>query len=156
MSLFCSLASIIYPTCCVSYNILITLAPPTFLCVPSQVYISMGKLCVFLCLMIPSEKWFCSCFNTGQFVNYHCLNVICINLARITSTGGRHGHDRMVVGFTTTYITSAYQYWCCEFASRPERGVQHFVIKFVSDLRQVGGFLRVLWFPPPIKLTVMI
>jgi hypothetical protein len=25
------------------------------------------------------------------------------------------------------------------------------VIKFVSDLRQVGGFLRALWFPPPIK-----
>ena len=27
------------------------------------------------------------------------------------------------------------------------------VIKFVSDLWQVGGFLQVLWFPPPIKLT---
>jgi hypothetical protein len=25
------------------------------------------------------------------------------------------------------------------------------VIKFVSDLRQVRGFLWVLWFPPPIK-----
>jgi hypothetical protein len=25
------------------------------------------------------------------------------------------------------------------------------VIKFVSDLQQVGGFLRVLLFPPPIK-----
>ena len=25
--------------------------------------------------------------------------------------------------------------------------------KFVSDLRQVGGFLRVLRFPPPIKMT---
>ena len=30
------------------------------------------------------------------------------------------------------------------------------VIKFVSHLRQVGGFLRVLWFPPPINLTGMI
>jgi hypothetical protein len=27
------------------------------------------------------------------------------------------------------------------------------VVKFVSDLRQVGGFLWVLRFPPPIKLT---
>ena len=27
-----------------------------------------------------------------------------------------------------------------------------YVIKFVSDLRQVGGFLWVLRFPPPIKL----
>jgi hypothetical protein len=29
--------------------------------------------------------------------------------------------------------------------------IQQYVIQFVSDLRQVGGFLR---FPPPIKLTV--
>jgi len=28
--------------------------------------------------------------------------------------------------------------------------IQHYVIKFVSDLRQVGGFLLVLRFPPPI------
>ena len=34
--------------------------------------------------------------------------------------------------------------------------IQHYVIKFVSDLRQVGGFLQVLWFPLPIKLTAMI
>jgi hypothetical protein len=59
----------------------------------------MGKLCVFSCLMIPSEKWFCSCFNTGQIVNYHCLNVICINLARIKSTGGRLGRDHMVYNY---------------------------------------------------------
>ena len=30
--------------------------------------------------------------------------------------------------------------------------IQHHVIKFVSDLRQLGGFLRALRFPPPIKL----
>ena len=28
--------------------------------------------------------------------------------------------------------------------------------KFVSDLQKDGGFLRVLWFPPPIKLTATI
>jgi hypothetical protein len=32
----------------------------------------------------------------------------------------------------------------------------HYVIKFVSELQHVSGFLRVLWFPPPIKLTAMI
>ena len=31
--------------------------------------------------------------------------------------------------------------------------IQHYVIKFVSDLRQVGGFLR---FPSSIKLTATI
>ena len=42
-------------------------------------------------------------------------------------------------------------------SSKPANGemysIHHHVIKFVSDLRQVGGFLRVLRFPPPIKLT---
>ena len=31
--------------------------------------------------------------------------------------------------------------------------IQHLVIKFVSDVRQVSGFLPVLRFPPPIKRT---
>ena len=34
--------------------------------------------------------------------------------------------------------------------------IQYYVIKFVSDLLQVAGFLWVLRFPPPIKLTAMI
>ena len=34
--------------------------------------------------------------------------------------------------------------------------IQHYVIKFVSDLWQVGGFLRVLRFPSPIKLPATI
>ena len=34
--------------------------------------------------------------------------------------------------------------------------IQHYAIKFVSDLRQVSSFLRILRFPPPIKLTAMI
>jgi hypothetical protein len=40
--------------------------------------------------------------------------------------------------------------WCVRQAT------QHYVIKFVSDLPQVGGFLRVLRFPPAIKLTATI
>jgi hypothetical protein len=34
--------------------------------------------------------------------------------------------------------------------------IQHYVIQFVSTLRQVGGFLWVLRFPPPIKLNATI
>jgi len=45
-------------------------------------------------------------------------------------------------------------------SSNPAHGevysIQHYVIKFVSDFRQVGGFLWVLQFPPQIKLTPMI
>jgi hypothetical protein len=45
-------------------------------------------------------------------------------------------------------------------SSNPTHGkvyfIQHYVIKFVSDLRQVGGFLQLLLFPSPIKLTATI
>jgi hypothetical protein len=34
--------------------------------------------------------------------------------------------------------------------------IQNYVIKFISDLGQVGGFHWVLQFPPPIKLTITI
>jgi len=44
--------------------------------------------------------------------------------------------------------------------SKPVHGevylIQYYVIKFVRDVRQVGGFLRVLRFPTPMKLTVTI
>ena len=62
----------------------------------------------------------------------------------------------MVVGFTTTYVINAYHHERCEFESRSWRGVpsiQHHVIKFVSDLRQVGGFPRVLRFLPATNKT---
>ena len=42
-------------------------------------------------------------------------------------------------------------------SSNPDHGelysIQHYVMKFVNDLRQVDRFPRVLRFPPPIKLT---
>jgi hypothetical protein len=34
--------------------------------------------------------------------------------------------------------------------------IQHYMIKFVCDLWQVGSFLRVLRFPLPLKLTATI
>ena len=42
------------------------------------------------------------------------------------------------------------------FEYRSGQGVQHYVIKFISDLRQVGGVHCLLRFPPPIKLTATI
>ena len=62
----------------------------------------------------------------------------------------------MVVGFTTTCAINAYHHSCCEFESRSGRGVQHYVIKFVSDLRQVVAFLRVVRLASRIKLTATI
>ena len=53
------------------------------------------------------------------------------------------------VSITTTVVSSNPAH--CKVYS-----IQHYVIKFVSYLLQVGGFLWVLRFPPPIKLTATI
>jgi hypothetical protein len=68
---------------------------------------------------------------------------------------GRRGRDRMVVGYTTICVIRAYHPIICEFLSSSWRRVLD-TTKFVSDLRQVGGFFWVLRFPPPIKLTATI
>ena len=53
------------------------------------------------------------------------------------------------VSITTKVVNS-------NLAQDEVHSIQHYVIKFVSDLQQVGGFLPILRFPPPIKLTAMI
>ena len=83
-------------------------------------------------------------------------NIHCIFIDTQTWEPIRSHRDCMVVGFTTTYVISAYHHWCCEFESRSGRGVQHYEIKFVSELWQIISFLRFLRFPPPIKLTATI
>ena len=91
-----------------------------------------------------------------------CYIILLFNLSiwiyqkLIVTTMVHFDRYRMVFGFTTTYAISDYHLLCCEFEFRSHRGIQHNVIKFVSDLRQVGCFLRVLRFPSPIKLTVRI
>ena len=52
----------------------------------------------------------------------------------------------LVVGFITTSAISDYHHLRCEF--KPRMGecysIQQYVTKFVSDLRHVSSFLRVL------------
>jgi hypothetical protein len=77
-----------------------------------------------------------------------------------------HGHDRpaaSLIGLTVIHVIMYDETKFCvlqvnKLISRWSvvYSVQHYVKKFVSDLRQVDGFLQVLWFPPPIKLTATI
>jgi hypothetical protein len=106
-------------------------------------------------------RLFLTCSNfVLKFLCSNHINMIHFYTIVLTSftrwLRGHCGRDCMVVGCTTTYAISAYHHWCCEFESRSRRGVQHYVITIVSDLRQVGGFHWVLRFPPPIKLTATI
>jgi len=70
-------------------------------------------------------------------VTFLVKSSFCRYVKSLEVNGCRRDRDRMVVEFSV-------------------RGVQYYVIKFVSNLRQVGGFLRVLRFPPLIKLTATI
>jgi hypothetical protein len=72
-------------------------------------------------------------FKRHSFWGHTPFGVMSCNLSFIFD---HHGHDRMVVGFTTSCAISAYHgevYW-----------IQHYVIKFVSDLWQVGWFFWTL------------
>jgi len=59
------------------------------------------------------------------------------------------------------YIHALYNKYICNVVSSnvghsDVYSIQPYVIKFASDLRQVGCLFRVLRFPPLIKLTVTI
>ena len=61
---------------------------------------------------------------------------------------GRCGGLRVVVGFTPNCNQCLSPIPLCVHGE--VYSIQHYLINFVSDLRQVGGFFR---FPPAIKLT---
>ena len=126
----------------------------------SLLFCSSSTLYIYI-----SIKFGCS---QGDIARAHVLTDLCNNFFLLYSDSEDdvhlqglfvcRGRDRMVVGFTTIYAISAYHHELCEFepCSDEVYSIQHYVIKFVSDLRQVSGFLRVLQFPPPIKLTAKI
>jgi len=65
---------------------------------------------------------------------------------------GCHGHDCMIAGFTTTNVPVQ----SVPITNKELYSIQHYVIKFASDLQLVGDFLWVLQFPSLIKLTTSI
>ena len=71
------------------------------------------------------------------------------------------GNKEICVQIEKRYqYTSVVYHLLLTLSSNPTHGeaysVQHYVIKIVSDLWQVDGFLWVLLFPPLIKLTAML
>ena len=87
----------------------------------------------------------------------HAYELIVLKMKRLCKLQ-RRGRQRMVVGFTTTCAISVYHHHN-NMLNLPHGGMytmQHFVIKFVSDLRQAGGFFRTFRSPPSITLSVTI
>ena len=87
---------------------------------------------------------------------------ICITMINRITTGTKYQQNTFPLrswshGNWIYYLCNQFLTFTKVMSSNPVHGevhsIQHYVIMFVSDLRQIGDFLRV---PPPIKLTVMI
>jgi hypothetical protein len=67
-----------------------------------------------------------------------------------------HCRGRIVVGLTTNcaIMTITTKVVSSNHAHGEVYSIQHYVIKCIIDLRQVGGFLRVL--PPNFSLAVLV
>ena len=80
--------------------------------------------------------------------------ITCTSNGTYLYSRGRRIRDHMIVGFITTYAISAHHHWH-EFESYSGK-VYSIQLYVINGLRKVSGFLRVLWFPPLIKLPVTI
>ena len=69
------------------------------------------------------------------------------------SLQGRRGDDCMVAMQSVCIATNVVS---SNSAHGEVYSIQHYVIKFASDLRQVDSLFQVLRFPQPIKLTAAI
>ena len=67
------------------------------------------------------------------------LIALYISMILSSATRDHHGGDRMVVGFTTTCAITT-EVVSSNHIHGEVYSIQHYVIKFVSDLRQVGAF----------------
>ena len=108
--------------------------------------LSIVLKCISIIIFSFQFLWYCIPFRCTLYIIYF-------------SCRGCGGRDHMIVGFTTTCAISA-NITTKVVSSNPAHGkmysIQYNVITFVSDLQQVRGFLWILRFPPPIKLTAMI
>ena len=94
-----------------------------------------------------------TCILVGVFLPFYSFLCTIVDMDFL---GGCRGRYSMIynppiksVPITTRVVISNLAH--CEVYS-----IQLYVIKFVSDLWQVGGFLQVFLFPTPIKLTATI
>ena len=93
------------------------------------------------------------CDNYTEAAYTLMLHVNLLKVSLFYKFRGCHGLDRIVVDLPVLSVPITTNVVISNLVHDEVYSIQHYVIKFVSDLRQVSGFLRVLRFPPPIKLT---
>jgi hypothetical protein len=88
------------------------------------------------------ERLSCSCYTSVTYRVSNELYVILIDKSWTRKEG-------QLVPITTKVVSSNH-------AHGEVYSIQHHEIKFINDLRQVGGFIRVPLFPPPILTATII
>ena len=90
---------------------------------------------IFVGFALPTFSFLCfdHCFSFGHFSLDLCI-VLCFDFC-------------LLIWYFQTFL-----YIYLPIAAHGEVcSIKHYVVKFVSNLRQLGGFLREFWCPPPIK-----
>ena len=91
--------------------------------------------------------------HAGNSYMVYNVKEIDLKICRLSSNFSRH--HLVCEQYTNSVLTcQPFSYTLSLFSIN--NTIQLYVIKFVIDLRQVGGFLRILLFLPPIKLTTTI
>ena len=115
----------------------------------------LGTLCFFLSFLLLAIVHVLSVLF-DEYGIWLFMSFVSTNFS-YTSYWGRRGCDHMVVGFTTICaisVLSSLKLWVRTQFMANMYLIQHYVIEFVSDLRQVCS--EKIRFPQPIKLPTMI
>ena len=107
----------------------------------------LGLIHLYLCsnMQLLQNNLFISTNLIGRYGHLHVIHYWFSS--HLTHYRGHQSRDHMIVGLSPLklWVRIPLVYL-----------IQHYVIKFVSDLRQVCGFLQVPFFPTLIKLTTLI
>ena len=81
--------------------------------------------------------------GTYKYQNDACINGMCVTLS-YRYIGNRRGLEHMVLVLINTCAISSCHHLRCEFEFCPGEvsSILHYVVNFVSDLWQFGGFLH--------------
>ena len=160
----------LYPEICIIYFIVFSMvvAMP-FVCCQRLILLQFTAIHGVVDLL---HLWFLKTVHKDRPVNVHHQDHS-VHQGNKSSSMGKGFYCYFIITFTILgpswlwwYGSWIYNYLCNQCLSpqvvswNPVHGevysIQHYVIKFVSDLRQVSDFLQLLRFPSPIKLTTII
>ena len=153
-SLYCNIPSDLCTLCLSCYYFYIVLSLYLYCCY--VVYTDHHFTVIYLqtCVLCLSCYYFYIVLSLYLYCRYVVYPDHHFTVISLQNLKGRHGPNHMVVGFTITYANKCLSSLILWIRISIRERCTTLCDKFVCDLRQVVGFLRVLRFLPPIKLQL--